>query len=110
MARSDVSVSEQRAEFMARHQLTHAKWEGGELVEATRPVTPQRQATEVVPGPAARMAAAFAERAKKEHETRFAASHYRPRLDIPAVKDDVPRAVRARESSNGGSPTSKRNR
>lgn len=65
--------------------------------QTTRPAQPA-PAT----GPAAKTAAAFAERLRREHETRFAASHYKPRLDIPKTEDDVPRAVRARSASDGG--------
>ena len=55
-----------------------------------------------------KLAEAFQQRLKREHETRFAASHFKPRLDVPAATDNVPRAVRDREAERGASNKPKR--
>jgi hypothetical protein len=73
--------------------------------QAPRPAQPTAAAAPQ--GPAAKTAAAFAERLKREHETRFAASHFKPRLDVPTVTDNVPRAVRDREAVSGNRPPNK---
>lgn len=97
--RENWTSNEARAEFMARHGLSSARWnDDGDLVsadrapQAIRPAAPAPQ-----PGPAAKLAQTFAEKLRREHETRFAASHYKPRLDLPQTTDDVPKAVRARQ-------------
>lgn len=76
---------------------------------APRPVATQPAA--LPKGTAAKLAESFAERLKRDHETRFAASHFRPPMSVPkpADSDDVPRAVRVRESSSGR-PTKKQRR
>lgn len=111
MARSD---NEARAEFMARHGLQHANWnEDGELIAATRftaPVVRPPPQQQPPAGPAAKLAHAFTERLKRDHETRFAASHFKPRLDVPEVTDNVPRAVRDREVARGGTSSKQRRR
>lgn len=110
-------IDESRALFMARHGLTSANWdpETGDLIAATRapvavprPVQPA-QAGVMPAGSVAKVADAFANRLKRDHETRFAASHFKPRLDVPKPTDDVPRAVRERSASDGR-PSPKRNR
>lgn len=110
MARGE---NEERAEFMARHGLVSAAWDAnGALISATRstaaPVRPASPAP--APGPAAKLAETFAARLKREHDVRFAASHFKPRLDVPQTTDDVPRAVRAREASGGRSSSKQRRR
>jgi hypothetical protein len=103
MPRND---NEDRADFMQRHGLVAASWDNdGNLISATRSMTaprPQQQA-EAPAGPAAKLAKAFQERLKRDNEVRFAATHFRPRIETPttAPTDDVPRAVRAREASRG---------
>lgn len=101
MAKND---NEDRAEFMARHQLTAAAWnEDGDLISATRNASPAPRPVQAAqqPGPAAKLANAFAERVKRDHEVRFAASHFKPRFEAPQIHDDVPRAVRAKSASSG---------
>lgn len=107
-------TNDERAEFMARHGLMAAAWdEEGTLISATRSPTAARpQQAPSQPGPAAKIADAFANRMKRDIDVRFAATHYRPRVDAPANApvDDVPRAVRAREAQRGRSPSNKQNR
>jgi hypothetical protein len=94
----------ERAEFMRSCGATHATWseETAELLSLTLSTQTPRPAQPQPPqGPAAKTAAAFAERLRREHETRFAASHFKPRLETPKVTDDVPRAVREREAERG---------
>jgi lipoprotein-anchoring transpeptidase ErfK/SrfK len=103
-------LDEQRAEFVVRYGLTSATWDphSGDLVAVTRPApvavprpAQPAQPTAMPSGAAARVADAFAARLKRDHETRFAASHFKPKLDAPKAEDDVPRAVRARSASDG---------
>lgn len=108
-------VNEQRAKFMAEHGLTMATWDSqGLLSTASRPAGPPLRPAQAAPerpaGPAAKLASAFAEKLKREHDTRFAASHFRPRLDVPEPKNDVPRAVRDREAERGRTSSNKRRR
>lgn len=52
-----------------------------------------------------KMRAQLLERKRREHETRFAHSHFKPPFVEPTpVRDDVPRAVRAREAARGNAP------
>jgi hypothetical protein len=108
MPRSE--TNDERADFMARHGLMSAAWnEDGELISAARaPNAPIKPIAERPAGPAAKLADAFASKLKREHDVRFAASHYRPRLDVPSVTDNVPRAVRDREAERGASNKPKR--
>lgn len=113
MPRSDW---EEQAAFMRDVGATEAGWYmklDGDVVLVSLKLTPQtpRPAQPQPPqGPAAKLANAFADRLKRDHDTRFAASHFRPRLDVPDVKDDVPRAVRAREAERGRPSPNKRRR
>jgi len=92
-----------RALFMAEHALVEAVWdEEGALVSAKRSPTAAPRLAPVAPaGPAAKVADAFAGRLQRQHDVRFAASHFKPRLDQPKAADDVPRAVRSRGASDG---------
>lgn len=95
---------EAKAAFMREVAATEAAWDPNDDVLVTlklAPQTPKAAQPAASQGPAAKTAAAFAERLKREHETRFAASHFKPRLDVPAVTDNVPRAVRDREAVSG---------
>jgi hypothetical protein len=102
----------ERATFMREVGATHAAWaeETSELLSLTlAPQAPRPAQPPAAPkGPAAKLASAFADKLKREHETRFAASHFKPRLDVPTVSDNVPRAVRDREAERGASNKSKR--
>lgn len=109
MPRSD---NEAKADFMARHGLVAAMWsEDGDLISATRSTTaPARPAQPAAPaGPAAKLASSFAERMKRDHDVRFAATHFRPRIDAaPVAEDPVPRAVRAKQQASSGRPSSRK--
>ena len=111
---STESQNEARALFMARHGLIHASWhpDTGELIAANRPQMPLPRPADAPPskGVAAKVAENFAQRLKRDHDVRFAATHYKPRLDVPQVQDDVPRAVRTREASDGRPSKKQRHR
>lgn len=102
---------ETKAAFMREVGAVEASWMGnGEVLVSLKlaPQAPRPVAPAAPQGPAAKLASAFADKLKREHETRFAASHFKPRLDVPAVTDNVPRAVRDREAERGASNKSKR--
>lgn len=106
-------INETRLELMLKYGLTTATWDSdGIITSASRPAeTVVRPASPApAPGPAAKLAETFAARLKREHDVRFAASHFKPRLDVPQTTDDVPRAVRAREASGGRSSSKQRRR
>jgi hypothetical protein len=96
-----------KTDFMREVGATEAEWShDGYLVSIKlAPITPRppQQQAEAPAGPAAKLAKAFQERLKRDNEVRFAATHFRPRIETPttAPTDDVPRAVRAREASRG---------
>lgn len=105
----------ERAEFMREVGATHAAWaeDTSELLSLTlAPQQPRPTQPVAQPGPAAKVAEAFQQRLKRDHDVRFAATHIRPRIEAPtnAPTDDVPRAVRAREASRGRSPSKQPNR
>lgn len=113
MATNDRDGWERKAAFMRDVGATEASWQyDGELMSLKLAPQPTRAAQPTQPptGPAARTAAAFADRMKREHEVRFAASHFKPRLDAPQTQDDVPRAVRARSASDGGTSNKSKRR
>ena len=111
MPRSDW---ERQADFMRAHGATEATWQmnlDGDVVLTSLKLAPTapRPAQPAAPaGPAAKLADAFANKLKRDNEIRFAASHFRPRVETPDVKDDVPRAVRAREAAGGASSNKRR--
>lgn len=112
---SSAEVNEGRLSLMVKYGLTHATWDDkGVITSAGRaagtPVPRPAEQAAAGPGPAQKLADAFAARLKREHDTRFAASHFRPKLELPKVEDDVPRAVRAKSASDGRPSKSKRNR
>lgn len=97
---------ERQADFMRAHGAVEATWSEnamGEVYLTSLKLAPQPKPVAAAPpaGPAAKLAEAFQQRLKREHETRFAASHFKPRLDVPAATDNVPRAVRDREAVSG---------
>lgn len=96
---------EERAAFMREVGATEAEWSyGGELIALKlAPVQsrPAAQPAAPTPGPAAKVAESFASRLKRDHEIRFAASHFKPRLEVPETTNDVPRAVLAKSEPNG---------
>ena len=100
-----------KAEFMREVGALEATWSHDDELMSLKlaPHAPKpAAAVQAPPGPAQKMAAAFADRLKREHETRFAASHYKPRLDVTAPVNDVPRAVLAKASDGRASNKSKR--
>lgn len=111
---SAAEVNEARLSLMVKYGLTAACWDDkGIITQAARNATPIARpvdpgASAAATGPAKKMAEAFAARLKRDHDTRFAASHFKPKLDIPKAEDDVPRAVRAKSASNGRPSPSKR--
>lgn len=109
-----VEVNEARLTLMAKFGLTAATWdEKGVITSASRAATalaprPPAQPGAMPTGSATRVAEAFAARLKKDHETRFAASHFKPKLDVPKAEDDVPRGVRAKSAD--GRPSQAKSR
>jgi hypothetical protein len=103
MARSEW---EAKAAFMREVGATEATWGATAFQDEallSLKLAPQAKPAPPAPpaGPAAKLAEAFQQRLKREHETRFAASHFKPRLDVPVATDQVPRAVRDREAASG---------
>lgn len=108
MARNDWAA---KAAFMREVGATEATWDGPEndtlVTLKLAPQQPKSAATQPAPGPAAKLANAFAERVKRDHDVRFAASHFKPRFEPPQTHDDVPRAVRAKQGASSGRASTK---
>lgn len=124
--------NEHRAELMARHALTSATWdEHGMLVHALRGGGLPLGLTSGQPGLSTqsqaaptraertggaegleRMRKVMLEKRRAEHNIRFAHSHVKPRFeeDPEPVRDDVPRAIRAREADRAATPKRTTNR
>lgn len=101
----------EKAAFMRDVGATDATWgEDDELLALKLAPQQPRQTSQPPAGPAAKVAEAFKQRLKRDHETRFAASHFKPRLDVPVTQDDVPRAVRDRGASDGRPPNKSQRR
>lgn len=112
-----------KAAFMREVGATYAEWTPINSCEELLTKLTLGPAPVTRPmGPAARMAQSFQastgesmsrDRARQRHETMFAASSIRPRLQndpAPVATDDVPRAVRARQDVKRGTVKRKKGR